>query len=130
MQMTTRQDVYDMAVNSGQTVLTTSNVSKGARGNVKVLNYKNWIDISDGRTHDSSSVITLNVLKACNAKTIYLAGLDGFSVNINDNYSDINLRRPVTIEQVNRRNIFYKRFIASIRNEGINIKFVTPSLYE
>lgn len=130
MLMTTRQDVYDAAINSGETVLTTSNVSKGARGNVKVFNYKNWIDISDGRTHDSSSVITLNVLKACNAKTIYLAGLDGFSVNINNNYSDPNLRRPVTIEQVNRRNAFYKRFIAGIKSEGIDIKFVTPSQYE
>lgn len=130
MQMATRQDVYEAAVNAGKAVLTTSNVSKGARGNVKVLNYKNWIEISDGRTHDSSSVIILNLLKACGAKTIYLAGLDGFMVNINENYSDPNLRHPVTIEQVERRNAYYKRFIADFVTSGITIKFITPSKYE
>lgn len=130
IQMTTRQDVYEAAVMSGKAVLTTSNVSKGARGNVKVLNYENWIDISNGRTHDSSSVIMLNLLKACNAKTIYLAGFDGFVVNINENYSDPNLRHPVTIEQVERRNAYYKRFIASIVAEGVEVKFITPSKYE
>lgn len=130
MQMTTRQDVYEAAVNSGKAVITTSNVSKGARGNVKVLNYKNWIEISDGRTHDSSSVIILNLLKACGAKTIYLVGLDGFMVNINENYSDPNLRHPVTVEQVERRNAYYKRFIAGVAGEGIEVKFITPSKYE
>ena len=130
IQMTTRQDVYESAVNAGKAVLTTSNVSKGARGNVKVLNYKNWIEISDGRTHDSSSVIILNLLKACGAKTIYLAGLDGFMVNINENYSDPNLRHPVTVEQVERRNAYYNRFIANVASSGIEVKFITPSKYE
>jgi 4-hydroxy 2-oxovalerate aldolase len=128
--MTTRQDVYDAAVEEGKAVITTSNVSKGARGKVKILNYKNWIDISDGRTHDSSSVIMLNFLKACDVKEILLAGFDGFMVNINENYSDPNLRRPVSVEQVNRRNAFYKRFIADIALIGVKIVFVTPSKYE
>lgn len=130
MHMTTRQDLYEAALVSGKIVITTSNVSKGTRGNVKVLNYKNWIDISDGRTHDSSSVIILNLLKTCGVRTIYLAGFDGFMVNINENYSDPNLRHPVTVEQTERRNAYYKRFIANIVDYGINIKFVTPSKYE
>lgn len=129
-QMTTRQDVYELAIEAGKTVITTSNVSKGARGKVKVLNYKNWIDISDDRTHDSSSVIILNFLKVCGAKEILLAGFDGFAVNINENYSDPNLRRPVSVEQVNRRNAFYKRFIEGIASTGIKISFITPSKYE
>lgn len=128
--MTTRQDVYDSAVEEGKSVITTSNVSKGARGKVKILNYKNWIDISDGRTHDSSSVIMLNFLKTCGVKEILLAGFDGFAVNINENYFDPNLRRPVSVEQVNRRNAFYKRFVEEIASTGIIISFVTPSKYE
>ncbi len=128
--MTTRQDVYEAAVAAGKAVITTSNVSKGARGNIRILNYKNWIDISDGRTHDSSSVIMLNLLKACGVKEVLLAGLDGFMVNINENYSDPNLRRPVSVEQVERRNAYYKRFIAETAASGIKITFVTPSKYE
>jgi len=128
--MTTRQDVYESAMLAGKAVITTSNVSKGIRGNVKILNYKNWITISDGCTHDSSSVIMLNFLKACGVKEILLAGFDGFMVNINENYSDPNLRRPVSAEQVERRNKYYKSFISDIASSGIKVSFVTPSKYE
>lgn len=128
--MTTRQDVYESAVLAGKNVITTSNVSKGTRGKVKILNYKNWIEISDDRTHDSSSVITLNLLKACGVKEVLLAGFDGFMVNINENYSDPNLRRPVSVEQVERRNAFYKRFISDFAATGIKVTFITPSKYE
>lgn len=128
--MTTRQDVFNTALKNDNPIITTSNVSKGTRGNVKILNYKNWIEISDGRTHDSSSVITLNLLKKCGVKEISLAGLDGFSVNINENYADPNLRRPVSIEQVERRNNYYTRFLSSLSQSGITITFITPSKYE
>ncbi|MBR4651578.1 MAG: aldolase catalytic domain-containing protein [Prevotella sp.] len=128
--MTTRQDVYNMAVTQGKNVITTSNISKGARGNVKILNYKNWIEISNGRTHDSSSIVTFNLLKSCGVKEILLAGFDGFMVNINENYFDPELRRPVSIEQVNRRNKYYASFIKKMQSDGINVKFITPSIYE
>ena len=127
--LATRNDVLEMAINKKKNVLTTSNVSKGVRGNVKILNYKNWIEITD-RTHDSSFVIAMNLLKSCGVKNVYLAGLDGFVVNINENYSDPNLRRPVSIEQVERRNSYYKDFISRMREYGINVTFVTPSKYE
>ena len=128
--MATRQDVYEAAVAAGKAVITTSNVLKGARGKIRILNYKNWIEVSDGRTHDSSSVIMLNLLQACGVREVLLAGLDGFSVNINENYSDPNLRRPVSVEQVERRNAYYKRFIAAVAAAGVKVTFVTPSKYE
>lgn len=128
--MTTRHDIYEAGISEGKPMITTSNVSKGARGNIKVLNYKNWIDISDGRTHDSSSVIIINFLKACKVRKIYLAGFDGFMVNINENYSDPYLRRPVTAEQVEHRNEYYKKFISDIIKQGIYVEFITPSKYE
>lgn len=127
--LTTRQDVYDEALSEGKNVITTSNVSKGGRGNVRILNYKNWIEV-DERTHDSSSVIALNLLKACEVKEVLLAGLDGFSVDINENYYDPNLRRPVNAEQVERRNKYYKDFIGKIKKYGVAVEFITPSKYE
>lgn len=127
--LTTRKDIYDQAVTDGRNILVCSNVSKGGRGNVKILNYKNWIEV-DERTHDSSSVIVLNLLKACGVKSVKLAGFDGFSANINENYFDPNMRHPVTVEQVERRNRYYKEFINRIRESGINVEFITPSKYE
>lgn len=127
--LTTRKDVYDQAVVGNQNVIVISSVSKGGRGNVHVLNYKKWIDV-DEKTHDSSSVIALNFLYACGVKEIYLAGFDGFSSNINDNYYDYEMRRPVTEEQACNRNKYYKEFINSIRKKGIKVVFLTRSKYE
>ena len=127
--LTTRKDIYDLALADGKKVIVPSNVSKGGRGNVKILNYRNWIEV-DERTHDSSSVIALNLLKTCGVKDILLAGFDGFSVNINENYYDPNMRHPVNLEQAERRNTYYKRLIERMKREGIHIQFITPSLYE
>lgn len=125
----TRRDIYDEAVKAGRNVIVCSNISKGGRGNVKILNYANWIE-ADERTHDSSSVIALNLLKICNVKEILLAGFDGFFVDINENYFDPNMRHPVNAKQVESRNKFFKGFMERIRASGNSIHFVTPSIYE
>lgn len=127
--LTTRADIYSQAVTDGKNIIAPSSVSKGGRGNVKILNYANWIEVDD-RTHDSSAVIAIKLLQACDVKEILLAGFDGFSVNINDNYYDPNMRRPINAEQAGRRNNYYKRFIGRVRESGTRVKFITPSLYE
>ncbi len=127
--LTTRADIYEQAVIEGKSVIVPSSVSKGGRGAVKVLNYANWIEVDD-RTHDSSSVIALKLLQECGVKEIMLAGFDGFSVNINDNYYDPNMRHPVNAEQAVRRNKYYKGLIKKISDSGIKIQFITPSLYQ
>lgn len=127
--LTTRTDMYEKAMTLKKNIITTSNVSKGGRGNVKILNYANWINV-DEKTHDSSLVIILNLLKKCEVKEILLAGLDGFSTNINDNYYDIEMRRPVKEQQAEARNKYYKTLIQGISNSGTTIKFITRSKYE
>ncbi len=127
--LTTRTDIYEQAVAEGTNIIVPSSVSKGGRGNVKILNYANWIEV-DEWTHDSSSVIAMKLLLACKVKYLYLAGFDGFSVNINENYYDPNMRRPVNAEQAERRNIYYKGLIDRVRESGVNVEFITPSRYE
>lgn len=127
--LTTRADIYAQAVTDGKSIIVPSSVSKGGRGNVKILNYANWIEV-DERTHDSSSVIAMKLLQACGVKEILLAGFDGFSVNINNNYYDPNMRRPVNAEQAERRNAYYKGLIGRVRKNGVKVDFITPSLYE
>ena len=60
----------------------------------------------------------------------FFAGFDGFSVDINENYYDPDMRRPVKAEQAERRNTYYRDFITRIKNSGIKVVFITPSLYE
>ena len=127
--LTTRADIYTQAIADGKNVIVPSNVSKGGRGNVKVLNYTNWIEVDD-TTHDSSSVIALKLLQTCRIKSILLAGFDGFSSNINDNYYDTSMRRPITVEQAEKRNAYYKHLIERVIKSGVSVDFITPSKYE
>lgn len=69
-------------------------------------------------------------MKACGVEELLLAGFDGFSVDINKNYYDPNMRHPVNQEQAERRNLYYKGFIQKTMRTGIKISFVTSSLYE
>ena len=127
--LTTREDIYMQAIVKGKHIIVPSNISKGGRGNVKILNYSNWIEV-DEYIYDSSLVIILNLLMTCKIEEIIMAGFDGFSPNINDNYYDPDMRRPVNTDQANRRNAYYKNLIQRVRKKGINVEFITPSLYE
>lgn len=126
---TTREDLYQEAVRESRRVITTSNVSKGGRGKVRILNYQNWID-ADKETHDSSSVMMLNLLRSCDVTEVLLAGFDGFSVDINSNYYDPNMRHPVTSEQSEKLNRYYKEFFFQLRKSGMHLTFITKTAYE
>lgn len=125
--LTTRSEVYDEALRTGKDVIATSNISKGGRGTVKIIDYKKWV-VVDENTHDSSGVIAINLLKACNVSEILLAGFDGFSSDINENYYKPNLRHPVTPEQAANRNLFFRNFVSNIQ-DNIKISFVTKTKY-
>jgi 4-hydroxy 2-oxovalerate aldolase len=75
-------------------------------------------------------VIAFNLLVKCNVKSVFLAGLDGFSVDINENYFDPDMRYPVNGNQMEKYNSYNKKLIKEIREKGIDVKFITPSKYE
>lgn len=127
--LTTRAEIYKEAFERGYNIIVTSNISKGGRGNVKVLDYKKWIEIEE-KTYDSSAVVALNLLEQCKAKKVNLIGFDGFSPLINDNYYDDMMRYPVSREVAKERNAFYSKFIKEKRQNGMNIEFITKSLYQ
>lgn len=127
--LTTRKEIYEMATAEGKNIIAPSNIVNQTQCNVKVINYKNWIEIDD-KTYDSSSVMIFKLLQKCGVTEVLLAGFDGFSLDINENYAEPFLRRPVTAEQAEKRNLFYKRFFEKMRKQGMNIEFVTKSLYE
>lgn len=130
--LATKQERFEKAVGRGKHVIVTSNVQRNVEeqfeGQIQILNYKEWTKTESG-VNDSAIVIMFNILKAVGAKEIYLAGFDGFSSNINENYMDKNLRRPVTEEQANERNRFIKDFLGRVRKE-MNLHFLTESKYE
>ena len=129
---TGRPDIFSQALSAGRKIIAPSSVHEAAESvhkNVNVLNYSRWIEIDDS-THDTSFVIVMNLLKHCGVKEIFLAGFDGFSMNINDNYLDPNMRRPVNAAEAESRNAYNREFIRRLRASGITIHFLTPSKYD
>ncbi|MBR6697010.1 MAG: hypothetical protein IKL73_01935 [Lachnospiraceae bacterium] len=126
--MVTRADFIDEAVKSNSRIIMSSHIARGKYENVSIIDYRNWI-IKGEKTYDSAGVMSLNMMRNTNVKEILLAGFDGFSVDINNNYYDKSLRRPVSDEQAYTRNEFYRNMIQDISKEK-KIRFITTSLYQ
>ena len=124
----TRLDELKKAQDGKRRVITTTALTEGAEEDLFVIDYKKWVSI-EGETQDSSGVLALKLLTACGAKELLLAGFDGFSTNMNLNYFDKTMRRPVTEEQAAKRNVYFHDLVVRLRNR-IGITFVTRSLYE
>ena len=92
-----------------------------------VIDYEKWIEIENG-VQDSSGVVALKLISACGASEILLAGFDGFSSNMNQNYYDKSMRRPVSEEQAQERNEYFRSLISRVR-VTVPVTFLTESLY-
>lgn len=127
--LTTRRASFDQAIKGTINTIVTSNVSKGGRGNVIVLDYNKWINV-DETTHDSSGIIALNLLEACEVNKVYMAGFDGYTLDINENYYDENLRQPDTGSGIIEKNKYFSNVIKQEKAHGMEIEFITPTRYE
>lgn len=129
--LATRKDVFDTALARGDALIAPSSISKGARGNVRILDYGKWVDGGGGgQVHDSSAVIAFNLLRHCRVREVYLAGFDGFSAGINDNYYDPLMRFPMREGEARRKNEYYSGLVRAMRQDGMEVVFVTPSKYD
>ena len=127
--LTTRIEVFSEAVERGDSIIAPSNVVMGKKSDsTSEIDYEKWIVRENGTTYDSSGVMSLLLMERLGVSEIILAGFDGFSTNINENYFDKTMRNPVSEEQAELRNEFYSRLIRRIR-EKTAVTFLTSSKY-
>lgn len=125
----TRPELIERAVEKYRDqVVTTTRLADGETSGAKVLNFRRWIE-SSGAANDSSAVIAINLLRYLGAEELILAGFDGFSVDVNANYGDRKLRRPLTECRALACNSFFKDFLSRVSGT-VRIRFLTASLYE
>ena len=126
--LTTRVDAFESAKDAGKNIIATSGVCAVPGENVLVIDYEKWITVENG-VQDSSGIVALKLMSACGASELLLAGFDGFSTNMNLNYYDKSMRRPVSEEQAAQRNDYFKSYVKRLR-ETVPVTFLTKSLYE
>lgn len=109
----------------------TSNVLKEEGTNSFVVNYNNYI--KQGWVHfDNSSIMLLRLLLKIGVKNIVIAGLDGYNLDDNDNYSEEGLRlvrEKETYELLNQEIAEMLEDIINHLPKGVNISFITNSYY-
>lgn len=127
--MTTRREVYISLVKKQKRVIVPSNIAKGSRGNVIIVDYRKWCE-KKNKIWDTSAVFILNILRKAKPLEVHIAGMDGFSDSINENYYNPAYRFPLSSREADLRNSFYSKFINDLREEGMKIIFDTPSKYD
>ena len=126
--LTTRLDAFHKAREEGKNIIVTSGICDTLKDNALVIDYQKWITVENG-VQDSSGIVALKLMTACGASELLLAGFDGFSVDINQNYYDMTMRHPVTEEQANQRNDYFRSYVKRLR-ATVPVTFLTKSLYE
>lgn len=108
-------------------IIRTSNVLQYTDGDI-VINYNSWVNLGENNG-DSSIVIALNLLEKIGCKKVYLAGFDGFSTSINDNYMDKKYSKRVSPNQAIERNEYIRKVIND-KKGSMEFVFMTVSKYE
>lgn len=126
--LTTRVDAFSKAKAAGKRIIATSGICEAPETNIRVIDYEKWVTVENG-VHDSSGIVALKLMTTCGASELLLAGFDGFSTNMNLNYYDKSMRRPVSEEQAERRNNYFRTYVKRLR-ESVPVTFLTKSLYE
>ena len=126
--LTTRVDAFQKAKAEGKRIIATSGVCDCQEDNVLVIDYEKWVIVENG-VQDSSGIVALKLMAACGASELLLAGFDGFSTNMNLNYYDKTMRRPVNDEQAKQRNDYFRSYVHRL-GKTVSVSFLTKSAYE
>lgn len=109
-------------------LILSSNIASGS-AHALTINYALWTDWA-GRKSDNALIMILNILMHIGIKDVYMAGFDGFKPDVDENYYDERLKRPVDKVEAERRNQEIKSYLGKCRENNIEIHFITKSLYD
>lgn len=126
--LTTRIDSFQSAKAQKRQIIVPSNICREAENDIYIVDYKKWVVVQEG-TQDSSGVVALNLLCALGVKQVLMAGFDGFSVDINENYYNKSMRHTVSYREAETKNTFFSKYIQEMRKK-VDIRFLTPTRYD
>lgn len=121
------QNVRNIPQEYGVNVVVTSNI-KNAGEEFWVVNYSNYLN-EDSSIVDNAGLMCINLFRQIGSKDFVLAGFDGFSANIKENFYEESLYLDVEEERLAKMNIAMANKITQFRKQ-INIEFFASSSYD
>ncbi len=117
----------DFPINNGIITVVTSNIKNPGEGFL-VVNYASYLN-EENSIIDNAGIMCINLLKKIGAKDFLLAGFDGFSDNISENFYDESLYLDVEGERLAKMNLAMVDKISQLRKQ-VNIGFFSSSSYD
>lgn len=107
-------------------LIVTSNIAEPPQNSL-VLNYTSYINTS--KMFDNVALMILNLFIKIGIKSVYIAGLDGFSPIAAENYVSNDLINNAKVNEFDERNQIMSEELNKL-SKYININFITKTLYE
>lgn len=85
--------------------------------------------LGEGDASDNAGAMLIRILKNCKVQKIYLAGFDGFDVDISSNYAVETFKKSLDYDTAKKKNrdISKQLFLAL---SGVDYEVITPTKYE
>ncbi len=113
--------------NEGVELIVTSNVSAKGRLFDYVVSKEPLLEHNQ-RIKDNSFIMFLKILQACEIKTVWCAGFDGYSSN-EDNYFKPAMEYAFVKDEACNLNYHVKEILENMRGGGMKVEFITYSHY-
>lgn len=108
-------------------IVITSNIAQNAGENILVADYTSYLN-EEPCIMDNAGLMCINFLRKIGVKKILLAGFDGFSKNIDENYCDDSLKLDVEAEHLITMNHAIAKKMKQLTMQ-MDIDFLAESRY-
>lgn len=119
---------YYFGLENKPSVIATSNILESNIPITYLLNYESLL-LKNSVIADNSAVLCLNLLDKCGVNEVSTIGLDGFSENPHENFSERFMEMYDSTDTNAQTNIALKDFIIDIQDR-IRVKFITKSIFD
>lgn len=120
------KNAKEMPTVRGIKTVVTSNIISSSNEYL-IVNYSSYLN-EDPSIIDNAGMMCINLLIQIGVKDIVLAGFDGFSENIKDNFYEESLYLNVEQERLVKMNIAMANKLEQLKNQ-INIEFMSKTHY-
>ena len=115
------------AASNKTNIIVTSNISTTSAENRYIIDYSSYLN-EEQCISDNAGLMCINLLKKAGVKQIWLAGFDGFSPNLQENYYESSMYMDVETERLLNMNIATARKLTQLSTQ-MEIKYLTDSVY-
>ena len=121
------QDIVEQSTYDRK-IIVTSNITVESNHNVIVVDYSSYIN-EEQCIADNAGLMCINLLKKVGVQDIVLAGFDGFSTDIKQNFYEQSMTIDVEAERLIRINVATAKKVAQLEKQ-MKIKFLTNTVYK